>query len=164
MELLDDRGARTALCWLRRVFDGVIPVRQLICALIVGLFVIVGDLASSEPPEQHAILVEAHALPGCAGFDCPPWKTPLDFDVCVRVDHDYYAGMYRPWKGPWARNTNPQILEGKPVGVVVSAKYLRLLAPGIDLRLKRLYGAKGFRIPACNNLSGATAVENPGEG
>jgi hypothetical protein len=72
--------------------------------------------------------------------------------------------MYRPWKGPWARNTNPQILEGKPVGVVVSAKYLRLLAPGIDLRLKRLYGAKGFRIPACNNLSGATAVENPGEG
>jgi hypothetical protein len=56
--------------------------------LIAGLFVIVGDLASSEPPEQDAIVVEADALPGCAGFDCPPWRTPLDFDVCVRIDQD----------------------------------------------------------------------------
>jgi len=120
-------------------------------AVIVSVVTLTADLGSPDQQRQAAVIVEADALPGCAGLDCPPWPTPLDFDVCVRIDQHFYSGMYRPWKGPWAKKINLSALEGKSVEVVVTDKHLKILAPRVDVRLKRLYPAKGFRNPSCNN-------------
>ena len=65
-------------------------------AVIVSVVTLTADLGSPDQHRQAAVIVEADALPGCAGLDCPPWPTPLDFDVCVRIDQHFYPGMRRP--------------------------------------------------------------------
>jgi len=52
-------------------------------ALIVSVVILAADLGSSEHQRQAAVVVEADALPGCAGLDCPPWPTPLDFETSI---------------------------------------------------------------------------------
>jgi hypothetical protein len=125
-------------------------MRTKLSVLIVSVLTLTADLASSQQQRQAAVIVEADALPGCVGLDCPPWPTPLDFNVCIRIGKDFYSGTYLPWKGPWAKKINLNALEGKSDEAVVTAKHLRVLASRVDARLTRIYPAKGFRNPSCN--------------
>ena len=126
-------------------------MRGLVCGLIVCLTLGAGAAAAQKSKPSAAVLVETSSLFQCASFDCPPWPTPADLDVCVEVDGVYYVGEYRPPKVPWATGDKRLYeLTGQPVEVVISEKHIRIVGPQIDVKLTRAHHFLPFLFAACN--------------
>jgi hypothetical protein len=126
-------------------------MNRLISALVLSLFLLTGDPACPKSQRQTATLVEVHAIPGCAGLDCPPWPMPTDVVVCLKIDQTYYTGAYLPWGVPWATAGKRLLqLKGQSVEVIVKDKEIRVVAPKINARLRRTHKYQAFSIASCN--------------
>jgi len=125
---------------------------RLTFGVVLSLVLLPGDSVAPRQQRTIATLVEAQAIPGCAAFDCPPWPMPVDVTVCLRVAETYYAAVYSPWRVPWARAGKKLIaLTGQSVEIVVTDKDIRVAAPQVHARLKRMHNYRLFKIAACNN-------------
>jgi hypothetical protein len=72
-------------------------------------------------------------------------------DVCIEMDGDYYIGMYRPWGVPWAKAGKRLLeLEGHSIDVIVTDSEIRVVAPKINARLRRMHNYRVFRLDSCN--------------
>jgi hypothetical protein len=122
-----------------------------ISGLVVSLMLLTGSPSAPKSQQKTATLVEANALPGCAGLDCPPWPMPIDVDVCIDMDGNYYTGIYRPWGVPWAK-AGKRLLElrGQSVEVIVTDNDIRVVAPKVNARLQRMHNYRVFRLDSCN--------------
>jgi hypothetical protein len=122
-----------------------------ISGLVVSLMLLTGSPSAPKSQQKTATLVEANALPGCAGLDCPPWPMPIDVDVCIDRDGNYYTGIYRPWGVPWAK-AGKRLLElrGQSVEVIVTDNDIRVVAPKVNARLQRMHNYRVFRLASCN--------------
>jgi hypothetical protein len=120
-------------------------------ALVVSLTLLIGSPSAPKSQRKTGTLVEANALPGCAGLDCPPWPTPTDVDVCIEMEGSYYTGMYRPWGVPWATAGKRLLqLKGQHVEVIVTDGEIRVVGPKINARLQRMHNYRVFRLDSCN--------------
>ena len=89
-------------------------------------------------------------MPRCVGLDCPPWPTPWDSDLCFQAGKDFYTGIYYPFGVPWATSGKELLLlEGKTVEIFVTDKHIKVVAPRINLRLKRVHDDAIFQLASC---------------
>jgi hypothetical protein len=110
-----------------------------------------GAASSAEIPQRiTAILVEAATLPACSGLDCPPWHLPNDVYFCFQVGDDFYSGVYESRGLPWLRGGEKLLaFKGKPVELFATNRKIRVVAPHINLHLKRVRQYPLFRLAAC---------------
>jgi hypothetical protein len=127
------------------------PMSRPAFVLFFGLVFIAGHPTVPSPPTTNARIVEVHALPTCAGLDCPPWPMPLSVDVCLEIDGAYLTAMYRPWGVPWA-TSGEKLLErkGQSIEVVLTAKHIQVVSPRFNTRLIRMHDYRVFSSPLCN--------------
>jgi hypothetical protein len=103
-----------------------------------------------EPAAISATLVEVHAIPKCAGFDCPPWPVPDDLSFCFEADGKFFTGVYRPWGFPWNEKREKLLaLLGKQVLIVPTERRIRIAISAHNLRLKRVHNDPVFNLPTC---------------
>ena len=109
------------------------------------------DPVVAAPPTKTATLVEVHALPGCAGLDCPPWPTLMSVYVCLEIDGAYFTATYLPWGVPWATSGKKLLkLEGKSIQVIVTDKHIKVVSPLFNGRLTRMHNYRMFGSSLCN--------------
>jgi hypothetical protein len=133
-------------------FIGRMNTNSFAATFLASLLIFSTVATAQTPNRQTAILVEADETPTCAGLDCPPWRVPPDFVVCLQADQKFYFGPYESWKGPWAKDVNLHHLEGRPVEIQVSEKHIKIVSPQFHISLKRIYGAgKIFRVQSCKD-------------
>jgi hypothetical protein len=97
-----------------------------------------------------AILVEVRSMQKCVGLDCPPWPVPDDSYFCFQAGDDFFTGVYGPF-APWAKQGKRlQLLKGKTVEIVVTDKHIKVVAPRINLRLKRVHDLHIFQLDSCS--------------
>lgn len=126
-------------------------MQRLVYGLLLNLVILSSQPTVAAPPTKTAILVEVHALPGCAGLDCPPWPMPMSVDVCLQIDGVYFAAMYRPWGVPWATSGKKlKELEGKFIEVIVTDTHIKVVSPPFNARLTRMHNYRIFGSSLCN--------------
>ena len=75
---------------------------------------------------------------------------PDDNDFCFQAGDDFYTGIDRPSPVPWARKGERLLaLQGKAVEIVVTDKTIKVRAPRIHLRLKRVHRDAAFQLESC---------------
>ena len=127
-------------------------MRKRIVGLFASLVLVDGATTAHTPQGKPAILVEAHSTHRCVGLDCPPWPMPLDSDFCFQAGESFYTGTYYPFGVPWARKGEKLLLlEGKTVEIVVTDRFITVVAPQIKLRLKRVHDDPIFRLVSCSH-------------
>jgi hypothetical protein len=138
-------------CTVKRDCNKTEAMRKRVPGLVVSFILLAVSPSAPKLPQKTATLVEANALPGCAGLDCPPWPMPIDVDVCIEMDGNYYTGMYRPWGVPWAKAGKRLLeLKGQSVEVIVTDSDIRVVAPKVNARLQRMHNYRVFRLDSCN--------------
>jgi hypothetical protein len=131
---------------------GRVNPKALVVTFLASMVIFSAGAFAQTANKQTAILVEADGNPTCAGLDCPPWHVAPDFDVCLKADQKFYFGFYSAYKGPWAKKVDLHKFEGQPVEIQPSEKYIRIVSPRFNVKLKRIYGAGNlFRTQTCKN-------------
>ena len=138
-------------CTVKRDCNETKAMHRRIPGLVVSLILLTGSPSATKSQRKTATIVEANAIPGCAGLDCPPWPMPINVDVCIEMDGNYYIGMYRPWGVPWAKAGKRLLeLKGHSIDVIVTESEIRVVAPKINARLRRTHNYRAFRLDSCN--------------
>ena len=111
------------------------------CRRIAGLLasLVLSDGVTSADTSQRrtAILVEVHSIYKCVGLDCPHWPVPVDSEFCFQAGDNFYSAIHHPGAVPWATKDKRLLaLKGKTVEIVVTDKYIQVVAPRINLRLQ----------------------------
>jgi len=128
-----------------------LPVHRPIVALFASLILLSGTALADMPQHTTAILVEVRSMEKCVGLDCPPWPVPDDSYFCFQAGDNFYAGAYFPWGVPWAKQGKRlHALKGKTLEIVVTDKYIKVVAPRINLRLKRVHDFHIFQLDSCS--------------
>jgi hypothetical protein len=127
-----------------------VNARRLVAALLASLFLVGGITSADDSQPITAILVEVHSMAKCVGLDCPPWPVPDDNDFCFQLGDNFYTGIDRPSPVPWARKGERLLaLKGKAVEIIVTDKTIKVRAPRIHLRLKRVHKDAAFQLESC---------------
>jgi hypothetical protein len=127
-------------------------MHRVVAGFLVSVVFLSGELSAHKSEEKTAILVEAYSTRRCVGLDCPPWHVPDDIDFCFQVGDTFYTGTYPPWGVPWAvQGKRLLALQGKTVGIVVTDEQVPVVAPRINVRLKRVHDDPAFRSASCTH-------------
>ena len=128
-----------------------IPTNRSIIGLFASLFLLSGAAYADTPQRTTATLVEVRSMQKCVGLDCPPWPVPDDSYFCFQAGDNFYTGAYLPGGLPWAKQGKRlQALKGKTLEIVVRDKHIKVVAPGINLRLKRVHDLHIFQLDSCS--------------
>jgi len=128
-----------------------IPTNRSIIGLFASLFLLSGAAYADTPQRTTAILVEVRSMQKCVGLDCPPWPVPDDSYFCFQAGDNFYTGAYLPGGVPWAKQGKRlQALKGKTLEIVVTDKHIKVVAPRINLRLKRVHALHIFQLDSCS--------------
>jgi hypothetical protein len=128
-----------------------VPVRRIIVGFIACLVFLGGAASADTPQRKTAILVEIHSIYNCVGLDCLPWPVPDDSYFCFQAGDNFYTGVYHPL-ALWATKGERLLkLKGKTVEILVTDKHIKVGAPGIKIRLRRLHDDSFFKSASCSH-------------
>jgi hypothetical protein len=131
---------------------GVYLMPKLISGILVGIFILGGQIGSSKPPKQAANVVEVKIPSPCNGLDCPPPPLPVPYDayICFQIGDSYYGGTYRLWVFPWSPPEKKWLaLRGQSVEIVLSEKHISVGEP-LNVSLRRIRNFGIFSSASCN--------------
>jgi hypothetical protein len=129
-----------------------VPARRLVIALCTSLVLLGAATSAYTSQRKTAMLVEVYSTHKCVGLDCPPWPVPDDYDFCFQVGESFYTGTYYPFGVPLAKKGKRLLpFEGKSVEIVVTDKHIEIVAPPINLRLKRVHDDAAFQLNSCSH-------------
>jgi hypothetical protein len=128
-----------------------LPVHRPTAALFASLVLLGGAAFGDTPQRVTAILVEIRSMQKCVGLDCPPWPVPDDSYFCFQAGNNFYTGAHLPWGVPWAKQGKKlQALKGKTIEIAVTDEHIKVVAPRINLRLKRVHDLHIFQLDSCS--------------
>jgi hypothetical protein len=77
---------------------------------------------------------------------------PVDSEFCFQAGDNFYTGIHHPGPVPWATKDKRLLaLKGKTVEIVVTDKYIKVVAPRSNLRLKWVHDYPVFQLASCSH-------------